>query len=288
MGFQQRARAPQDYGRRHERSGHEKAKAKAIRKKQRSSRSHSLEEIHVLTQEEVVDRTLNSLRILGNQKFALPPFYEHFNRWLIDLENVLSEFEKSPTINIDDQFIKESSLILSNIRAQLEKAQRKEVSLEEVTRNLSDNRILLERIEKEYTIKTKEIEERKDREINKLSRNVESLKEELDRINQMKAGIFRAVSKKDKMQKETEAIQRLNLAQSDFKFARQNFFNAQEQLRDEYERKKQLITKQIQDSQKEAENQGFDLSIKDRQATCESLTNVVNALLKRKKENAEK
>ena len=282
MGFQQRARAPQDYGRRHERSGHERAKAKAMRKKRRSSRSQSLEEMHVPTQEEVVKRTLNSLHILGNQKFALPPFYEHFNRWLIDLENILSEFESSPTVSIDDQFVKERTQIFLNIRAQLEKAQRKEVSREEANRNLSDNKILLERIEKEYSTKAKEIEEQKDREINRLSRNVESIKEELNRIARMKTGIFRSVSKKDKIHKETEATQRLNLAQSDLKSAEENFIIAQEQLRDEYERKKQLISGQIQDFQKRIENQESDLSLKNRQATCESLANTINALLQRK------
>jgi vacuolar-type H+-ATPase subunit I/STV1 len=281
MAFQQRARAPQDYGRRHERSGHERAKAKAARKKRRSSRSQGLEEMHVPTQEEVVDRTLNSLRILGNQKFALPPFYEHFSRWLIDLENVLSEFKSSSTISMDGQFVKERSQILSNIRAQLDKAKRKEVSREEAARNLSDNRFLLERIEKEYIAKMKEIEERKNREINRLSHNVDSIEEELDRISQMKAGILRAVSKKDKIQKETEATQKLNLAQSNLKSTEQNFISAQVKLREEYERKKQLITKQIQDFQKRVQNQESDLSLKNRQAACESLANAINALPQR-------
>jgi hypothetical protein len=284
MGYQQRARAPQDYGRRQERSGREKAKARAIRKKHRSSRSQILEEKHVLTSEEVVDRTLNSLRILGSQRFALPPFYEHFSRWLANLGDVLSEFESNPAISVDDQFVKERLQILSNVGLQIEEAQRKEVSREEAVKNFSNNRVLLGRIEREYTTKTKEIEERKGREINRLSRNVDSLRNELNRIAQIKAGFFRAVSKKAKAQKEAEATQKLNSAQRDLKLAIRNFNIEQERLRDEYEKRKQLINEQIRNLQKGIENQEFDHSLEDRQSACGSLANAVSALLQRKKQ----
>jgi hypothetical protein len=265
----------------------ERAKARAAARKHRSSRSYLSEEKYVPTSEEVVDRTLNSLRILGNQRFALPPFYEHFSRWLSNLGNVLSEFESSSAISGDDQFVKERSQVLLNIGLQLEERRRKEVSREEAMKNLSDNEILLEQIEKEYLTKTKEIEERKDPRVNRLSRNVDSLKEELERIARMKTGVFRALSKKTKAQKEAEAAQRLNVAQSDLRLAVQHFTSEQKQLRDEYEGRKQGVIEQMRDLQRGIENQESDLSLKDRQAACESLANAVNALLQRKKKSYE-
>jgi len=282
MVYQPRTRAPRNFGRRREMPKREKAKAKATGKKHRSNRRYISEEKRVPTSEEVVDRTLNSLRILGNQRFALPPFYEHFSSWSANLRNVLSEFESSSTTSVDDQFIKERSQILSNVRLQLEERRRKEVTREEAVKTLSDNRILLERIEKEYTTRTKEIEERKDREIIRLSRNVDSLREELDRLTRMKTGIFRVVSKKDRTQKEAEAIQRLNFAQRDLRLAVQYFTAEQGRLRDEFERRKHLIIEQIRDLQKGIENQELDLSLEDRRAACESLANAVNSLLQRK------
>ncbi len=265
---------------------HEKAKAKTTGKKHRSRRSYVSKEKHVPTSEEVVDRTLNSLRILGKQRFAPPPFYENFGRWLDNLGNVLSEFESSPTISVDDQFVKERSQILSNVGLQLEERRHNEVSRDGAIKSLSDNRILLE---KEYTTRTKEIEGRKDRQINSLSRNVDRLREELDRIARMKTGIFRGVSKKARAQKKAEATQRLNSAQRDLRLAVQYFAAEQERLRDEYYRRKQLIIEQIRGLRKGIGNQEFDRSLEDRRAACESLAHAVNTLLLRKnREIAEK
>lgn len=283
MEHQPRKRAPRDYGRRREMLRHEKAKAKATQKKHRSSHSYMLEEEHVSTSEEVVDRTLSSLRILGSQRFALPPFHEHFNRWLSNLGTVLYDFESSPAINVDNQFVKERSQILSDVGLQLDEVRHKEVSREEAVEKLLDDRLLLERIEREYTTRTREIEGQKDREIRHLSRDVNDIREELDRIARMKAGIFRTVSKKTKAQKKAEATQKLNLAQKNLRLAKQNFAIEQERLRDEYERKKQLVIEQIRDLQKGIENQELDFSLKGRQDACKSLADAVNVLLQRKK-----
>ncbi|MBM4401455.1 MAG: hypothetical protein FJ045_05855 [Crenarchaeota archaeon] len=263
---------------------HEKAKAKAAGKKHRGRRDYVSEEEHVQTSGEVVDRTLNALHILGNQSFVLSPFYEHFSRWLANLRDVLSEFESSPIISVDDQFVKEYLQTLLNVELQLEKRHREEVSRDENIKKISENRTLLERIEQEYVAKTKETEARKDREINHLSRNADALRKELDHIAQMKTGIFRGVSKKTKAQKEAEATQKLNSAQRDLESVKQHIAAEQEQLRTEYERRKQSVIQQIRDLQKVTESQELDRSIEDRQAACESLANVVNALLKRKNE----
>ncbi len=284
MGYQPRASAPQDYGRRHERSGHEKAKAKAKKKRQRSSRSYFSEEKHVPTPEEVAGRTFNSLRILGSQRFALPPFYEHFDRWLASLGDVLSEFESSPTINVDEHYMKERSKIVSNIKVHLEKVRHNEASREGAAKRFSENRNLLGRIEKEYAAKSKEIEERKNRDTSKLSRDVDNLREELGRITQTKKGIFGIFLKKTERPKEAEASEKLNHAQRNLRLAETNFAAEQEQLRYEYEKLKQLVTGQTRDLQKEGENQEFDFSLEDREAACESLANAVNALIQRKKQ----
>jgi uncharacterized phage infection (PIP) family protein YhgE len=257
-------------------------KTKARGQKRRSSGSYISEENHVPTSEEVADRTLNRLRNLGNQRFALSPFSEHFGRWLMNLRDVLSVFESSPAISIDNQFAKERSQILSNVELELEEKRREEASREKDIKSLSDNEVLLERIEEEYAARTGEIEGRKKGEIKRLSDNIDGLKEELDRIARMKTGIFRAVSKKAKAQKEAEATQRLNSAQGELASAAQQFTAEQDRLQDEFERRKQPIMEQIQDQQKEIENQEIDGSLEARRAACEALVNAVNALLQRK------
>ncbi len=241
-----------------------------------------MEEDHVQALEEVADRTLNRLRNLGNQRFALSPFDEYFGHWLTDLRDVLSEFESSPTIKVDDQFVKERSQILSNVELELEETVREQASREEATKSLSNNRILLERIEEEYTTNTRRIERQKNSEIKRLSSNIDGLREELDRIARMRTGIFRAVSKKAKAQKEEEATQRFNSTRSELALTEQNFTAEQEKLRSEYERRKQPVIEQIRDQEKEIEKQEIDWSLEPRRTACEALVNAVNALLQRK------
>jgi len=277
MGYRPPIRATKKYsGRR------EKVKAKAKRKKSQSNVNYILEEKHVPTSEEVVSKTLNMLRNLGDQKFILPPFSLHFDRWLSNLREALSEFESSLTISLDGQFVEERLQILSSVEINFEEKQRMEASCEEAIKSSSDAKILLERIEKEYTAGTKEIERRKNIEIMRLSSNIDFLREELDRAVHIKAGIFRAISKNTKVQKEMELTQRLNSAKQELTSAEQNFNAEKERLQDEYKRKKEPVIEQIRESQKEIENQDVDSSLETRRAACDALINAINTFIQRR------
>ena len=264
----------------------QKAKSKEKATKRGSVGSYVSEEDVVQTSEEIVDRTLKSLRNLGNQVFALSPFSEHFGRWLVDLRVVLSEFESTPVLSVDDQFLKERSEILSNVELELEKRRSEEASCDAAIKSLSANRILVERIEEECNAKTRNVERKKEVEVKRLSSKVEDIREELDRIARMKTGIFRGVSKKAKAKKETEATERLNLAQKEVDSAEQGFAAEQERLQAEYEKRKQPLVEQVRVEEKEVENQDVDGSLETRQAACKALVNAVNALVERKNQSA--
>ena len=283
MGYQSRNRSPGSSGRGHGGQQRKKAKAKATREKRWSSSIYVSEENHVPTLEEVSDKTRNRLHSLGNQRFALSPFSEYFGQWLVDLRDVMSEFESSPTISVDGQFLKERSQILTNVEASLEERRREEATLDRIIKGLSEHRILLERIEEEYTAKTREIEGRKANENKRLSSNIDGFKEELDHIARMKTGIFRRFSEKAKAQKEAETTQRLNSEQRELELVMQNFSAEGEKLRDEYEKRKQPIIEQTTDLQKEIENLEIDGSLETRRAACDALGNAVNELLQRER-----
>jgi len=258
----------------------EKTKAKTTGKKHRSDSNYIFEEKHAPTLEETVDRVFNRLRNLGNQRFGLFPFSEHFNLWLWSLRDTLSELDSSPNIDVDDQFVKERSQILADIELKLEERRRNENSQEEAAKNLLDMRMLIEQIEEEYAAKMKETERRRNSEINRLSSNIGDIREEMDRIARMKTGIFRRILK-NITQKEAEATQRLNSAEKELMLAMQGFASEQDRLRNEYETRKQPIIERIDNQQKEAKSQEVDGSLEDRRGACEALINAVEALLKR-------
>jgi hypothetical protein len=241
-----------------------------------------LEESHAPTWEEVSERTINRLHNLGNQRFALSPFDEYFGSWLIDLREVLTEFESSPAVIVDDQFRGERSRILSSVAAELERRRSERLSRDEAVKSLADNKTLLERIEKEYHDKAKEIEQQKDAKIKRLSRDVEELSEERDRIAEMKTGIFRRLSKKEKERKEDEVAQQLDAARLELKQTAEHSSAEQARLREEYETRKKPVVDQIRDQQKEVEDQEVDWSVEARRATCEALADEVKELRRRR------
>lgn len=267
-------------GRGHERSQHEKRKAKE--KKYRSSGKYLQEETHVPTSEEVVEKTLGRLRSLGNQTFALFPFSAYFDDWLVNLKDVLTAFESSPSVSVDEQFVKERSQTLVDVERALEERRRKEFSLEKSIKSLTDSRSLLERIEREYAARTSEIEGRKNSETARLHSDIAECRKELDDLAKVKAGLFRAMSRKAKKQNEAELTQRLNAAQSGIELTTRNAAAEQESLRDDYEKRKQLVAEQIGKLQKAVEGPEVDGSLEVRRAACEALVNAVNAFLQRK------
>lgn len=259
-----------------------KAKAKAKEQKRQSMGSFASQENALPAPEEIVNRTCATLNNLGNQKFALAPFGGHLNRWLANLKDVLSEFESSPVITMDDQFTEERLRVISDVELDFARRRDREASLSGIVKSLSENRAALEEIEENYALTKKEFEGRKEAETKRHSANVADIKEELNKIAQIKTGIFRRVSKEVKAEKEAEATQRLNAAQRDLASAEQHFATEQEESEKKYEEKKQPITQQIQTLEKEIESQEIDDSVEVRRVACESLVNAVNSLIQRK------
>ena len=280
MGYQSRGRSSRSSGRGGAKTSHEKAKSKG--RKHRPNDSSLLEENEVPTLDNIVERTTARLRTLSTQRFATSPFREHFDSWNSSLKSVLTEFQSNPNVTLDDQFEKEYSQILSTLEQRLEENRQYEISLENTIKSLSDNKILLEQIEKEYTAQLRKFETRKNSEIKHLSRIVDSLNDELREIRQTKTGFFKGVSKKAKMKKEAEATQKLNSKQKELEMTAQEFNAEQHKLSTEYETNKQSMIEQMHAQQKIVDTQEIDNSMEARRKACEALSNSINSLLQRK------
>lgn len=279
MGYQQRGGSPRDSGRGRGIPRHEKAKVKKL--KHHGHGLSILEQRQTPSLEEIVNRTMNALNHLGNQKYVLSPFSEQLNLWITSLKNVLSEFESSPGIVVDDQFENERSQIVSDIELELAKRRHKEELGGETLKNLAISKDLLEQINLDHGTAMKEIQKRQEVETKTLFANIEEIKEELEHIAQMKTGILRRISKDAKAQREAEARQRLAVAQDELAKEVQRFNDEQETVRAEYETRKQAISKQIQEYEKEALSQEVDDSLDARHTACESLVNAVDSFLQR-------
>ena len=101
MSYKPQTGSRRSAARQFSKSAHEK---KVKEKKQRASGKYIEEETEV-SAKEVVEKTLGVLSKFGNQIFAISPFSQYFDDWLMNLRQIISEFESNPAIKVDEQFV---------------------------------------------------------------------------------------------------------------------------------------------------------------------------------------
>lgn len=260
---------------------HEKAKTRGTKQKHESSIGYAPETDLALTAREVADGTISKLRNLGKQRFALYPFSEYFDAWLRNLREVLSEFESNPVIYPDDRFSRDSLQILSDVESRLDERRRIEMSRNKVEEDLSENKTILDRLEKEFSEKAREAETQRIEEVKRLSTVVSGLKEKLDGVDRMKTGIFRGFSEKAKIHRREEVQRELDSAQRELDLTVHNSDIEQQRLKEDHERNRIPILERISVLEKELEEQEIDGSLRHRDNACEALVTAVNSLLER-------
>jgi hypothetical protein len=280
MVYQPRKKSARDTGYGYGRVLREKSKDKK-RLRKRLGRQFE-EEKHILTEQEAAEITLKRLHTLGSQKFGASPFSEYFNRWLANVEAVLDEFKSHSSIGSDEQFMHECSETLSTIKRQLENRKRSEELVNEETEELEKYNAQLQKIKLEYEAKMLAVKVRKRKEIKRLSSVIDQLKKEQDTVIRMKTGFFHLTSKKKREQKETEVMQKLNDRQTELELIMLDFSAEQNELRDDYDIKKEPVLKIIKNLQKTVGYMETDSSLEERWFACEALIDAMNSFLQRK------
>ena len=280
MGFQPRIKSPKGAIYRYKKSLREKRKdRKRIR---RGIAKPIMEETPFATEREVSEVTLKQLHTLGSQKFGSSPFSEHFDRWLTNVTAVLEEFKSHPNIGTDDQFLKECTQTLSNIKKQLEVICRKETALDKELNSLSDWRSRLKQINKEYATLTGAIKVQRNREIKSLYCIINRLQREQDEVIRMKTGFFRGISQKNRERKEIVAVKELNDKQTELELIMLDFSAKQKELKAEYERKREPVLDEIKKFRRIIQTMETDSSLEERWFACEALIDAINSFLQRK------
>ncbi len=155
-----------------------KQSAKDRREERESSRFY--EEPVPIDPLQVSTSVLNALGHLGAQRFALPPFSEHFDRWTKDVRAVLAEMQTSLPEAADQTYREESERILTNVqqalRTRTEAEQQGSEEISKLQQELVSCDLELSNLEREY--KTQVHETRKGHE-----HSMEKLKDEIDSLD---------------------------------------------------------------------------------------------------------
>jgi archaellum component FlaC len=260
-------------------------KASHEKKKTRVHKLHgkkqTLDETHIATAGEITEKTLGSLKRLGEQKFAVSPFSRYFDDWLLNLKEVLTEFETNPDVTVDDAFVEERERIIAKIEEEFNGAKQREATLNESVKELTDKNHCLVELDAEYAANTRDLGPKNNAELKELTHAVQHLEEELEDVRALKTSFF-GFTKKAKAKREVEVLGRLDVAKKAVESAVEKFKVEQEKLHDEYEKKKQAVIAEVQELEKEVEKLETDVSVDARQAAGEELVKAVNWLFQRK------
>lgn len=259
-------------------SAHEK---KAKERKQRAGAKYLQEATPQVSAQEVAEKTVGCLGRLGNQIFALSPFSQYFDDWLVTLRQTISEFESSPAINTDEQFVKERSQVFLDVEAALAENRLQESNLTGEAKALADTNHLIVETDKEYAEKTRELSNKRNAEVQRLTHRTHELEEDLATQQEIKISFYKIRERKRAAEKLAQTTQSLKDTKNELEVALQSFTAEQEKLHDNYEKRKQELNETSDRLHKELEKLETDTSTTARQTACNTLAEAINALLKR-------
>ena len=259
-------------------SAHEK---KTKEKKQRSAAKYLMEETPEVSAQDAAQRTLNSLSKLGTQIFALSPFSNYFDDWIVNLRQVVSEFESNSAVSSDEQFAKERTQIFLDVEAALAQKRIEENNMSDEAKALADINHQIVEVDRQYAEQTRERNTKRNLEVQRLSIKIRELEEQLASEQEVKISFFKFGAKKKAAEQLAQTTQNLKAAKNESEVTLQTFTAEQEKLHDNYEKHKQELNAESDRLHMELVKLEVDISTATRTETCTALSNAVTAVMQR-------
>jgi len=265
------------------------ATKKPALKEKRTSQENTFpyQEVVPVNQHEVSSRITNALEHLGNQRFPLPPFYEHFQRWMKDVESVLADFKDSIPEAADKQYEDTVAALMSNMRNELTKRSEGEMTLSnqitELQKQMSIYEVEISDLEKEQRNRTHEAKRGYERSIDKIRGEIDALDAQRLKLLRKKPTLLDRILGRTRTNIEGSS-QSLQSKRSALQGKEEKLKLQLEGLRSNYqEKRKQVSTREEELRQKLAElkNSTLDDGLEIRKSACEQIRLAVEASLNR-------
>jgi hypothetical protein len=261
-------------------------KKTALRDKRESEESEFVyEEIAPVNPREVSARVINALDHLGSQRFGMPPFSEHFRRWMVDVESVLNDLRSSVPDAANESFDTSIAQLVSNIRNELNGRIKAEEDLSaniaELLRQLADNEHELAELESEQRTKVGEAKRTSEKAMKRLRDEIDALDTQRLKLLRQKPRFLERLFGSTKTKVESSS-RSLHSKHNDLLSREENLKQRIGVLRSDYEdKRKPLITRQAELRERLAELRSttMDDAVELRKVACEQLRQTISRAL---------
>jgi hypothetical protein len=231
---------------------------------------------------EVSSRAMNALEHLGNQRFGMLPFAEHFQRWIVDIESVLNDFRNSLPGAINESLDKAVTQLVSNIRNELNTRIEAEKTLSakiaESQSELSANEREMAELEAQQRTMTNEARRTSERSIRKLRGEIDALDSERLKLLRHKPTVLERIfgSAKVRIEGNSRSIQS---RRTDLQSKEEDLKRRLRALRSNYEEKRKPLAErqmQLKEELTKLRTVTLDDALEIRKVACENLRQVIS------------
>ena len=225
---------------------------------------------------QVTSNALNAIDHLGNQRFMLPPFSDHYERWLKDLRSLLDEFEKQVPQIVDANLRKEITESMDEAQRILaERIKSENFQSSEATKlqqQLARYDTELSQLEHAHRIQTQELRRKYEKNSQKIRDEIDQLDRRRIQILRRNTNIFRRFFRKQD-NSITETGSALDSRKVQLKDGERNFQNDLQKRQEEYAANRQRLITEIEGLRRKirgAETAGDD-ALEVRQEACKRI-----------------
>ena len=235
--------------------------------------------------QEVSARAINALDHLGNQRFGMPPFSEHFRRWMLDIQSVLNDFRSSFPTSVNQSFDTSIEHLLANIRTELNSRISAEDNLSakitELLRQLTDNERELTELESEQRIKMHEAKRSTEKSMTKLRDEIDELDAQRLKLLRQKPRFLERLFGGTKTKVE-DSSRTLHSKRKDLLSSEAGLKRRVSVLRSSYEDKRKPLTQrrdELRQRLTELRSTTMDDALEVRKAACEQMRQTISDAL---------
>jgi len=243
--------------------------------------------------QEASARATNALDHLGNQRFGMAPFSEHFRRWILDIESVLNDFRSSVPAVTNENFETSVEQLVANVRNELASRISAEESLSskitELLRELSDNERQLTELESDQRIKVREVKRTTENSIKKLRGEIDELDAQRLELLRQKPKLLERLFGGMKTKVE-DSSRSLHSKRKDLLSNEATLKQRMRQLRTAYEQKRKPLAErqaELRERLAELRSTNMDDALEVRKVACEQIRQKISGALNQLDDNRE-